>query len=88
MKESIQKKLEILQQRSQEVSALLSEADVAADQNKFRELSKEYAQLEPVVSCYQQYTANQDAIEATEEMLEGEDLLLTISNLPTSCELI
>jgi peptide chain release factor 1 len=51
MKESIRLKLEILQERYVEVGALLSDAGVIGDQNKFRELSREYAELEPVVKC-------------------------------------
>ena len=46
MKASILQKLEILQERYIEVGALLSEGDIISDQNRFRELSQEYAELE------------------------------------------
>ena len=49
MKASILEKLDRLKERYEEVSALLSEAEIINNQNKFRELSKEYAELEPVV---------------------------------------
>lgn len=55
MKPSILEKLEHLKERYEEVGALLSEGEVISDQNKFRELSKEYAELEPVVRCYESY---------------------------------
>ncbi|MAZ86615.1 MAG: peptide chain release factor 1 [Cellvibrionaceae bacterium] len=55
MKASIIEKLENLQDRYDEVGALLSDAEIISDQNKFRELSKEYAELEPVVKSFTQY---------------------------------
>lgn len=45
MKPSIVAKLEALQERYEEIQALLAEADVIASQERFRALSKEYAQL-------------------------------------------
>jgi peptide chain release factor 1 len=55
MKASILEKLDRLKERYEEVSAMLSEADTINNQNKFRDLSKEYAELEPVVQGYQNY---------------------------------
>ncbi|GAB1258903.1 peptide chain release factor 1 [Aurantivibrio plasticivorans] len=55
MKASIQIKLENLSDRYTEVGALLSDPEVIGNQNKFRELSKEYAELEPVVKSFTQY---------------------------------
>jgi peptide chain release factor 1 len=52
MKASIMAKLDSLSERYEEVGALMSDPDIIGDQNKFRELSKEYAELEPVVKCY------------------------------------
>ena len=55
MKASILSKLDNLNERYQEVGALLSDAEIIAEQNKFRDLSKEYAELEPVVKAYLSY---------------------------------
>ena len=55
MKSSITHKLESLVDRHQELGALLSDAEVINSQNRFRELSKEYAQLEPVVKAFTDY---------------------------------
>ena len=55
MKDSLITKLEALADRHQEVSALLGDAETAADQNRFRELSKEFSHLNEVVSHYQQW---------------------------------
>lgn len=55
MKASILAKLDNLDERYQEVAALLSDSETISDQNRFRELSKEYAELEPVVKVYVDY---------------------------------
>jgi len=55
MKASILAKLDNLDERYQEVAALLSDSETIADQNKFRELSREYAEIEPVVKAYLDY---------------------------------
>ena len=46
MKQSIHQKLDNLKDRFGELEALLSDAEIIADQNRYRELSKEYAELE------------------------------------------
>ncbi len=73
MKDSIHNKLNRLLDRHEEVSGLLSEADVISDQNKFRELSREYSQLEPVVNSFRDYQKTQDDLAAAEEMLRDDD---------------
>lgn len=55
MKSSIQTKLENLRDRYEEVGHLLSEPDAANDQERFRNLSKEYAELEEVALAYSAY---------------------------------
>ena len=73
MKESILNKLNNLIDRHEEVAGLMSEPDVMSDQNKFRDLSKEYAQLEPVVICYKKYVAAKKDLASAEEMLKDSD---------------
>lgn len=51
MKSSIVAKLEALYERHEEVQALLGDAATIADQDKFRALSREYAQLSDVARC-------------------------------------
>jgi peptide chain release factor 1 len=72
VKASILSKLENLSERLQELNALLADADTIANQNRFRELSQEYAQLKPVADGYEQYRAALADIASAEEML-GED---------------
>ena len=52
---SIHARLQQAQQRHEEIAALLATQEVMADQNRFRELSVEYAQLEPVVSAWSRW---------------------------------
>jgi peptide chain release factor 1 len=52
MKPSIQHKLENLCERYDEIAALLSEPEIQNNQNKFRALSQEYAQITPLVEVY------------------------------------
>jgi len=73
MKASIENKLISLVERHEEVAALLSDAGVINDQNRFRDLSKEYAQLEPLVKCYQQYKQCLEGIESAKLLLQEED---------------
>ena len=67
MKDSIRNKLDNLKDRFDELEALLSDAGTIADQNRFRDLSKEYAELEDVVKHFNRYlTVSEDLAEARE----------------------
>ena len=52
MKPSIRSKLEQLAARLDEVDGLLAEETAARDMDKFRKLSRERAEVEPVVALY------------------------------------
>ncbi len=52
MNNSLEMKLAQLQDRYDELGALLSDAEVIAEQSLFRAYSPEYAEIEPVVLCY------------------------------------
>lgn len=73
MKDSIRRKLESLRERHEEVGVLLSDPEVIGDQNKFRELSQEYAQLEGIAQAWDRYTGALDDIEAAQEMASDPD---------------
>jgi peptide chain release factor 1 len=73
VKDSILNKLNNLLDRHEEIAGLLADPDVIADQNQFRELSKEYAQLEPVLNCYQDYITAKDNLKSAEEMMGDKD---------------
>ncbi|MCP5162832.1 MAG: peptide chain release factor 1 [Hahellaceae bacterium] len=73
MKASIRAKLDHICERYEELAALLSDPGVIGDQNKFREYSREYAELEPVVECFKQYQQVQDNIEEARLLMADSD---------------
>ena len=73
MKNSIVSKLADLVERHEEVSALLSDPETIGDQARFRELSREYARLEPVVRDYQAWRQARAEQEAAQEMAGDRD---------------
>lgn len=73
MNPSLLTKLETLCDRHEEVAALLSDAETAADQARFRSLSQEYAKLDEVVQTYARLRQLRDDAEEAREMLADED---------------
>ncbi len=75
MTPEIEIKLDHAQDRYDEIGLLLSDPDVMADQNRFRDLSKEYAQIEPLVLNFRSYKAAQEDLAEAQEMLEDEEMV-------------
>ncbi|MEO8400709.1 MAG: peptide chain release factor 1 [Gammaproteobacteria bacterium] len=73
MKPSIEKKLQSLSERHEELGALLGDADVINQQNRFREYSKEYSQLEPIVQTFKNYLDCVRTISDSTELLKEAD---------------
>ena len=73
MKSSVLQKLDHLLDRHGELSALLSDAETISDQEKFRALSKEFAEIEPLVHCYSDYRQVLEDIDTAKAMLEESD---------------
>jgi len=73
LKNSIEQKLQILQERHEELARLLSEPQIMGEQQKFVNLSKEYAELEPLVQCFLQYQATQLGLQNLKELAEDKD---------------
>ncbi|WP_127959332.1 peptide chain release factor 1 [Serratia microhaemolytica] len=74
MKPSIVAKLEALQERHEEVQALLGDGGVIADQERFRALSREYAQLSDVSRCFLQWRQVQEDMATAEMMLDDAEM--------------
>ena len=55
MTPSLLRKLEALAERREEVARLLAEPDALADPKRFRELSREFSQLEPIANALNNY---------------------------------
>lgn len=74
MKHSIHRKLEQVSERFEEITGLLAEPQVQSDQNQFRSLSQEYAQIEPLVDCYRDFLQTEQEIAEAEEMLADPEM--------------
>ena len=73
MNSSIKAKLENIAERLEEINALMADPDVISDQNQFRSLSKEYAQVNPVVACFHAFQVTVNDIEEAKVMLKDDD---------------
>ncbi|MEE4377656.1 MAG: peptide chain release factor 1 [Candidatus Competibacteraceae bacterium] len=73
MTPSILAKLDNLNSRHEELGALLAEPEIISNQDRFRALSMEYAQLEPLVQNYQAYQQTLEEQENANEMAQDSD---------------
>lgn len=73
MKQSLINKLETLSDRHEELGALLSDSEVITNQNRFRDLSREYSEVETVVQCFNRYRGLQSDMDEARLMLNDDD---------------
>ena len=73
MKDSIRRRLETTVERFEEVGALLSDPEVIGRQSRFRDLSVEYARLEPVARRFSEFRRLESERAAAAEMAAGAD---------------
>lgn len=73
MKDSILARLDQLAERFEELNALLGDAEVISDQPQFRKLSREHAEIEPVVQALLAYRRAQADQAASRELLADPD---------------
>ncbi|MCH8492217.1 MAG: peptide chain release factor 1 [Idiomarina sp.] len=73
LKASLVHKLESLLERHEELEVLLGEAHIITNQDKFRSVSKEYAQLEDAVKCFRRYQQALEDLETAQEMQKESD---------------
>ncbi len=74
MTPSIRRKLEALAERHEEIGLLLSQPDVLADNTRFRTLSQEYAQLEPVATSLREHDQAERELADTRAMLDDPEM--------------
>ncbi|WP_150740525.1 peptide chain release factor 1 [Pandoraea anapnoica] len=74
MKASMQAKLDQLTQRLVELDGLLSQSDVTRDLDNYRKLTREHAELAPVVAQYQQYRQALGDVAAAQEMASDPEM--------------
>ncbi|HAW44793.1 MAG TPA: peptide chain release factor 1 [Sutterella sp.] len=68
MKDSVRDKLRQLTLRLEEIDATLASEDIALDMNRFRDLSRERADIEPVIALYKKYCGIEEDILAAQEL--------------------
>jgi peptide chain release factor 1 len=66
-------RLEGLSERLDEVSALLGDPEVIGDQDRFRALAREHAEIGPVVRCFQRFGDVQDRMASARSLLAEAD---------------
>ncbi len=74
MTPSILRKLQALCERHEELGLLLAQPDVAADTDRFRELSREYARLEPLSRALNARERAQQELDQARAMLDDPEL--------------
>ena len=73
MQTSLLSKLETLVERREELDGMLAVPAIIGDQERFRALSKEHAEISPVVECFHRYRNTQAVIAGAEELLREDD---------------
>ena len=74
MTPSLLRKLEALAERREEVARLLSEPDALADQKRYRELSREYAQLEPIANALRNFDIARTDLASAQAMRDDPEM--------------
>ncbi len=74
MKTSIAAKLDQARQRLQDVGALLSSESATRDLEQFRKLSREHAELEPVVDLFNKYRDTEQHVAEAQELLDDPEM--------------
>ncbi len=74
MTPSLLAKLDQLTHRLEEVSALLNQENATADMDQYRKLTREHAELEPLVAVHAQWLQAQEDIRAAQDMLSDADM--------------
>lgn len=73
MKDSIKARLQQVSERHEEIAALLGDPSIISDQNKFRDLSKEYSTLEPIVKTFSSFNQSVGDLASANEMAADSD---------------
>jgi peptide chain release factor 1 len=74
MKPSIAAKLAQLSARLEELNELLSSEQVTVDLDNYRKLTREHAEISPVVALYSAYRAAEDDVQSAQSMVSDPEL--------------
>ncbi|WP_295607402.1 peptide chain release factor 1 [uncultured Lamprocystis sp.] len=74
MNPRIRDRLERMDERFSEITLLLSDPETQSNTGRFRDLSREYAQLEPLVNCFARYRDTETEMAAAQELLADPEM--------------
>jgi peptide chain release factor 1 len=74
MKPSLTSRLEQLSERLAELTRLLSSEDATADMETYRRLTREHAEISPVVELYHRYRQTEQDLRTAQEMLADPEM--------------
>lgn len=73
MKETLRQRLDSFADRFEELSMLLSDPEVIHDQQRFRDYSREYAELDELVGAWQRFRRIENDIDAAQQLSQDSD---------------
>ncbi|WP_288391840.1 peptide chain release factor 1 [uncultured Herbaspirillum sp.] len=76
MKPSMLAKLDQLAERLEELNSLLAQEDATASMDNFRKMTREHAELGPLVALYHDYVQANEDIRTAQELLSDPDMKL------------
>ncbi|TMH78796.1 MAG: PCRF domain-containing protein, partial [Betaproteobacteria bacterium] len=74
MKTSIAAKLDQARQRLLDINALLSSENATRDLDQFRKLSREHAELEPIVELFNTYRDTEQHVAEAQDLLDDPEM--------------
>ncbi|MCS2608930.1 peptide chain release factor 1 [Halomonas dongshanensis] len=73
MKDTLRHRLDNFADRFEELAMLLSDPDVIGDQQRFRDYSREYSELEALVETWTRYRGIEEDMDAAEQLAKDSD---------------
>ncbi|MBZ5489116.1 peptide chain release factor 1 [Halomonas aquamarina] len=73
MKDTLRQRLDSFTERFEELAMLLSDPEVINHQQRFRDYSREYAELDELVAAWRQYRSVEDDIDSAEQLSRDSD---------------
>jgi peptide chain release factor 1 len=74
MHESLKLKLDQLERRVGEIDVGLSQPEISSDMNQYRKLSRERAEIEPIVALWKQFNTAQSNLTTAQELLADPEM--------------
>ncbi len=73
LESKLESKLRALEGQADELSRSLSDPDVTADMERFRNLSRKYSEIEPIIARFREYGKAEEELKGARELLAAAD---------------